>query len=163
MKEQWKVINDYNNYLISNTGKVKNNKTNKILKGQIDKDGYACVNLKGKVKRIHRLVATEFIKNDKNLPQVNHKDENKLNNNVENLEWCTNKYNSNYGNRNRLISNSRCKFVIVQKDLNNNIIKIWDDLYDLTHNKNYDYQHIRDFIRKKLKPKKYIWEKVCKA
>ena len=51
----------------------------------------------------HRIVATTFIPNPDNLPQVNHKDENKLNNSVDNLEWCDEKYNSNYGTRIEII------------------------------------------------------------
>ena len=59
--------------------------------------------------RIHRLVAETFIPNPDNLPEVNHKDENKLNNEASNLEWCTHKYNSNYGSRPRRIGEFHSK------------------------------------------------------
>lgn len=85
---------------MSNLGRVKN-KHGRILKPEI-RTGYYSVNLMKDKKRhkfrIHRLVAQAFIPNPDNLPMVNHKDEDKLNNRVENLEWCDNTYNSQYPN-----------------------------------------------------------------
>jgi len=86
-------IKDYLCYDISKDGKVKNTNTNMHLKKQINNSGYYRVELsnKGHSKKffVHRLVALSFIPNAENLPQVNHKDGNKLNNNVDNLEWIT--------------------------------------------------------------------------
>ena len=115
--EEWKDIKGYEGiYQISNKGRVKSLKFNKenILIPAKHNRGYLFINLckNGKVKKylIHRLVAEAFLPNPDNLPQVNHKDENKLNNNVENLEWCSNKYNVNYGSRNEKASkNSKGK------------------------------------------------------
>ena len=78
-------------------------RSEKYLKQNTSKSGYLSVELfdeNGKSKRllIHRLVAMAYIPNPENLPQVNHIDENPLNNAVSNLEWCTAKYNMNYGN-----------------------------------------------------------------
>ena len=77
-----------------------------------DTNGYHMVNLynnkKGKTVKVHRLVAETFIPNVNNYPQVNHKDENKNNNCVENLEWCTAIYNSNYGTRIKRIIDTQC-------------------------------------------------------
>lgn len=112
-----KIIKDFENYQITDTGKVINAKTKKELK-QREKKGYMNVSLfkKGKKinKLVHRLVAEAFIPNPDNYPQVNHKDENSKNNNVENLEWCTQKYNMNYGTlkerqRKRMIENNPFK------------------------------------------------------
>lgn len=177
MEEIWKTIPGYEDYEISNYGRVKRkcktqedilgrkcNYNEKILKPSNDKDGYLFVSLrkdkKGKSFRVHRLVASAFVPNVNNHPQVNHKDENKANNMVDNLEWCDNKYNSNYGNRSRKISNKVSKFMIIQKDLQGNLIKVWDrnEIYDLT--RKYNYQRIRDQIRKNLKPKEFIWERI---
>lgn len=100
-------------YQVSNTGKIRRlfkNKTRE-LKGVIKKGGYKSVLLKAngkyKCELIHRLVAKAFIPNPNDLPQVNHKDENKLNNNIDNLEWCTAKYNSNYGTKNERLSKTK--------------------------------------------------------
>ena len=104
MIEDKKDIKDYEGlYAITRDGNVWSYKSNKFLKHVLDKDDYHRVNLckdkKMKTFRIHRLVAEAFIPNPKGLPQVNHKDENKSNNCVENLEWCDAKYNMNYGTR----------------------------------------------------------------
>ena len=109
MKEVWKDIEGYEGlYQISNFGKVFSFKSNKILKPFNDKKGYLKIELRKENRRkiyfLHRLVAMCFIENKNNLPYVNHKDENKHNNRVENLEWCTCKYNNNYGTRNSRIS-----------------------------------------------------------
>ena len=99
MKEIWKVIEGTDGrYEVSNTGKVRSinyNKSGKVqeLRQKIDKDGYCIVTLhiegKQKYPSVHRLVAIAFIPNPDNLPQVNHKDTNKKNNHISNLEWCT--------------------------------------------------------------------------
>lgn len=101
MKEIYKDIKGYEKlYQVSNIGNVKSLYKNRLLKPSIE-NGYLYVILyKDKQpthKRIHRLVTETFIDNPKNLPQVNHKDEDKLNNNVNNLEWCDNRYNVMYG------------------------------------------------------------------
>ena len=108
MTEIWKTIKDYPNYQISNLGRVKSlnyNRTGreKIMKPRKDKDGYLKVDLykegKHKTIHIHRLVAQTFLPNPNNLLEINHIDENKTNNRVDNLEFCTHQYNMNYGTR----------------------------------------------------------------
>lgn len=99
---RWKEIDGTNGlYLISDTGKVFSVRTNKVLKTGF-RVGYEHVelNIDGVAEKhyIHRLVAQAFIPNPNGYDIVNHKDENPANNNVENLEWCTQKYNVNYGN-----------------------------------------------------------------
>ena len=105
MNENWKTINGYENYQISNKGNVKNIITNQILKQCNNGRGYKHVMLynsdhKGKTLVVHRLVANAFIPNPQNLPEVNHIDENKTNNSVDNLEWITCKDNINHGTHN---------------------------------------------------------------
>ena len=107
MATQKKKIKDFENYYIYSDGRVQNCSTNHFLKYTSDKSGYLKVRLyKDKHQHtllVHRLVALAFLPNPNNYPQVNHKDENKHNNDVSNLEWCTVKYNANYGTRNERI------------------------------------------------------------
>ena len=121
MIEEWRDIKGYEGlYQVSNTGKIKrlhstvlgkDGKTyiaqERILANRYNK-GYASVQLskygKSKQLRVHRLVAQAFIPNPNNYPIINHKDENPSNNNIDNLEWCTPKYNTNYGNCKRKMS-----------------------------------------------------------
>ena len=103
MKEIWKDIKGYEGiYQISNLGQVKSlhNKLGQkelIMKQNLKRNGYYQIRLKNNGKQkdyiVHRLVAQAFIDNPMKLPCINHIDENKTNNNVENLEWCTVEYN----------------------------------------------------------------------
>lgn len=126
--EIWKTITDYPNYQVSNYGNVKNIRFNRILKCTITPYGYKVCSLgKNKFYKpyfVHRLVASAFVDNPNNYPCVNHKDENKLNNNSNNLEWCTQTYNHNYGYNVRFgYSNDKIKLkdnIIVK--IKNNIV-----------------------------------------
>lgn len=105
----WKIIKDFENYKVSDTGEVFSIKRNKMLKPYEKKNYlgvYLCQNNIRKFMSLHRLVALTFIDNPNNYPQVNHKDENTKNNVVENLEWCSAKYNANYGNHKEKIRQS---------------------------------------------------------
>ena len=122
MEEQWLPIQDFPNYHISSFGNVKNIITNKILKS-CNKSGYYNVSLLNSITRksvkIHRLVAIAFISNPENKPEVNHKDKNKLNNHIDNLEWVTKSENMYHCFKNmKIISNKNKPLNRINKDTN---------------------------------------------
>lgn len=113
-KEIWKRLiyqgKDYGDfYEISNYGKIRNGKTHKVRRNNVNHNGYYFVSgslgsRENKITfRVHKAVAESFIDNPDNLPMVNHKDGNKLNNHIENLEWCTNAENLQHAAKNNLL------------------------------------------------------------
>ena len=105
-QEHWKVIDEFPDYEVSDKGRIrrltpkKHTYKGRIKKTYINNAGYECVFFykdKGYTRTVHRLVAIAFLPKQEGCNEINHKDENKLNNTVENLEWCTHKYNMNYG------------------------------------------------------------------
>ena len=140
-KEIWANVVGCSNYEVSNFGRVKSkarlvkrkNNRNYIIQERILKQdlikGYYRVSLfiNGKIvhKLVHRLMAEAFIPNPQNFPEINHKNEIKNDNRVENLEWCSSKYNCNYGTRTKKI-NDKLKKPIIQYDMKGNFIKKWD-------------------------------------
>ncbi len=133
MNEIWKDIKGYESvYQVNNYGQVRSLdrydslgrfKPGVILSESDNGNGYKKVQLykngSHKIFYIHRLVAEAFIANPDNLPQVNHKDEDKSNNCVDNLEWCTNEYNSNYGNHNLKLSEAHKNKVLSEEHKQN--------------------------------------------
>lgn len=108
--EIWKKIDGFETYSVSNRGQVRNDVTGRILSLFDKHNGYKMTTLYNAGKshkfQVHRLVALAFIPNPGNLPQVNHINEIKTDNRVENLEWCTAQYNTNYGGRtDRMLKN----------------------------------------------------------
>ena len=168
MEEIWKDKKDYEgHYQVSNWGRVKSIKFGKeiILKQSI-RHGYyyVCLSKNGIVKTylVHCLVAEAFIDNSDNLPQVNHKDENKLNNSVDNLEWCDAKYNCNYGTRTERLSksqiNGKRSKIVIQYNLDGTFVREWPSAMECERN-GYKNTGISKCCLGKLKTYKgYIWK-----
>lgn len=105
----WRPVVGHGDYSVSNTGLVYSHKINRVA-GFNNYIGYRSAWIDGKSKYVHRLVAEAFIPNPDNLPCINHKDENGLNNNIDNLEWCDKAYNNRYGTSNARASETKKDF-----------------------------------------------------
>ena len=142
-EEIWCPIKGYEGiYEVSDQGRVKSLKFGKerILKTVRDKDGYIQVDLykngDQKTCKVHRLVSQAFNPNPDNLLQVNHKDEDKTNNKVSNLEWCDSKYNNNYGTRTKRQAEKLSKPVL-QYTKSGEFVREWKSATDAQRNLGY--------------------------
>lgn len=174
--EIWKDIKGFENcYQISNLGRIKSKDRyvrvcgggkrlvkSKIIKPNICTNGYyeASLNYAGKrtVKLLHRVVAETFLDNPNNLPEVNHKDEDISNNCVDNLEWCTSKYNANYGNRNKKMREKAKTRSVCQYSKTGEFIAKWDSIIDACNETGADTAAIIRVCKGKQKTSMgYLW------
>lgn len=159
MQEIWKDIEEFEGlYQVSNFGRVKSFRQSSrfgkpkefILKPTLINSGYHVVTLYSKNKRkkiqVHRLVAITFIPNPENFPCVNHKDENKLNNNLENLEWCSYSYNNNYGTARIRASETKQK-PIKQQTLDGHLLATYQSVKIASQLLNINYPKISSWCR----------------
>lgn len=151
ISEEWKPIKGYEGlYAVSSKGKVMNLKSGRILKNGIDGHGYAMVTLyrgdgtKQKKIKVHRLVAEAFIENPLNLPQVNHINEDKTNNNVENLAWVSASQNTRY-------SAHKYSCRINQLSLDGELVNTWDSSMQIKRDLGYSNGSIIDCCKGKHK------------
>ena len=157
---RWVKIKGYDNYSISEYGDIRNDKTGRVLKQHQDANGYlsVCLYNNGKQKRllVHRLVLTAFT--EQSDLQVNHIDENKHNNKLTNLEWCTQRENNVHGTRLARIAKKQYKKVDCF-DLNNNFIKTFDALVLAEKETGVKHGNISNCCNGKYKRAgKFIWK-----
>ena len=159
--EIWKDIEGYDGYQISTLGRVKSLKgrNERILKVGTNHKGYKYVMLSKnnvpKMFTVHKLVANAFIKNTQNKPQINHIDGNKANNEVGNLEYCTNRENQLHAFKTGLHKTKK----INQYDLQRNFIKTWDNISTIKKELKIDISHIGQCCKNIRKTANgFIWE-----
>jgi hypothetical protein len=176
VKEIWKDIPGYEGlYQASDLGRIKRvgyeyygtnqynckykiKKKEKILIPRLKNNYLGVILTKNKNKKnwlVHRLVALTFVDNPHKYNEINHKDENPLNNSFTNLEWCSHSYNINYGSRIQKVISKVCK-PILQYDLDGNFIKEWNTMNEAI--RFYNNRHISNVCKKQRKTASgYIW------
>jgi len=159
MEEVWKDIPNYEGiYKISNLGRIMNSK-NRILTTKTTGNYnhiILCKNGSRKNFTIHKLVAMAFIPNPNNYSCINHINENSRDNRVDNLEWCTQTYNINYGARTKKVIEKQ-SIKISQYDLDGNYIRDWNCINDAI--REYNNYHIVNVLKgNRKKASGYIWK-----
>ena len=162
--EKWKIVEGYENYKISTYGRIMNIITNNLLKPTKTENGYMQINLckfkKYKGMRIHRLVAGAFIPNPSNYPEVNHKDGNKSNNKVENLEFVTYSENTLHAHRNNLIKAGGHGSTIDQIDIDTGkIINTFESIKKASEYLKMTRGKFRRIYEKKISYNEFKWIK----
>ncbi len=165
VNEIWKDIEEYEGlYQVSNIGRVKSlyriveggrskNQVvpERILSTPVNSRGYPIVMLRNRGKKksinVHRLVAMTFIPNPNRLPQVNHRDEDKCNNHVSNLEWCNSQYNNTYGTAQNRSSRTK-KIPVLKCDDDGNVLAEYESALDAEKETGISRAHISQSCRK---------------
>lgn len=149
-------------YDVDAKGNVYNKTTKEKKETFISNSGYERVSLwkngKGQNISVHRLVAFKYLSNPNNYKQVNHIDGNKLNNNVDNLEWCSREENMKHAYKNNLINSKTTK--VKQYDKNMNLIKIWNSIKDVERELGISHSNITTVCKNNTNRKYaggYIW------
>ena len=184
--EEWREVEGFPNYEVSNLGNVRSkdrisvrNGSPSYMKGRPlqprDIDGYKRVVLYRGNRNchqqfwVHRLVATAFIPNPENLPCINHKDENRSNNRASNLEWCTHKYNSNYGTAiERRVQHQNWESIaekqatpVEQIASDGRVVKVWESMIECERQTGMKCSSISKCCSGQLKTYKgFVWRKV---
>lgn len=172
MNEIWKFVKINHDYIISNLGNIRHISSDKNRNIYNNGYGYLTVkilnNKKYKNFYVHRLVAEAFIDNPDNLKEVNHKDCNTMNNNVENLEWCNHFENIAYANilghmgkvnKNKFGKLHHNHKEVFQYDCNLNLIRKWDSIMDIERTLKIKSGHISECCNnKRKKVKGYIFK-----
>lgn len=161
--EEKKIWAVKDGYLVHRDGSIyklnwHNTGTMRKIKQSEDKGGYLRFHCNGKDTYVHRFIAECFLPNPDNLPEINHKNEIKTDNRVENLEYCTHKYNMNYGTRNKRAAESRCKKVC-QYTLDGAFVKEWLSATEIQRVLGFDNGYISNCCKGKSKSAyDFIWK-----
>lgn len=174
-KEEWRIIEDYPNYMVSSSGRVKSisridksskKRKEKMMKLTVNRCGYVTVSLingNRKTVTVHRLVAKAFIPNENSLEYVNHKNEIKTDNRVENLEWISFKDNCNYGTRNermkaKMINHDKKSKPVLQYTEDGELVKEWPSINEINRQLGFSRSHLSECCNNRRKTwRGYIW------
>lgn len=162
--EEWKVIENFPQYLASSLGNIKHKETNELRSLKANNGGYITININNKdnirkTVKVHRLIADTFLNNIENKDTVNHINHNKTDNRVKNLEWATTKEQNNHKTHNQINSNNSKK--ILQYDLDGNFIQEYNSIKEIGRifNKNPgDISKICNNVKGKKTFGGYIWK-----